>query len=198
MKQIKYLWMDLTLYALRRNRSGVFWPLLVVIIYPQTWANIQYRLQKTIIEGCYIPVIRHVLMTYFFFSGRLVKMLTGIEVHHSAECGPGLYFAHLGSVIIAMNCKLGHSCSIHQEVTLGGAGYDNETNGFPVLGNAVYVGAGAKILGGVNIGSDVLIGANAVVVKDIPDHSTAAGIPARVINHNGSSKALTVYPGLEI
>ena len=198
MKQIEWLRMDLNLYALRCRKSGLIWSLLMTIIYPQTWANIQYRLQKTIVEEFHVPVFRQLLLIWFFFTGRLVKMLTGIEVHHSADCGPGLYFAHMGSIIIAMRCRLGHSCSLHQEVTLGGAGYDNETNGFPVLGNAVYVGAGAKICGGVNIGSDVLIGANAVVVKDIPDHSTAAGVPARVINHNGSSKALTVYPGLEI
>ena len=198
MQQLKYLWMDLTLYALRCKKSGCVWPLLMIIIYPQTWANIQYRLQKAVVDGCRIPLVRQLLLICFFFNGRIVKMLTGIEVHHSAECGPGLYFAHLGSIIIAMNCKVGHSCSIHQEVTLGGAGYDNEANGFPALGNAVYVGAGAKICGGVKVGSDVLIGANAVVVKDIPSHSTAVGVPAKVINSNGSSKALMVYPGLEI
>jgi serine O-acetyltransferase len=164
------------------------------IVYPQTWANIHYRLTRAIVYGLPVPVLRHLLIFVGFFMGRLIKMLTGIEVHYSADVGPGLYFAHTGSIIIAMRTKIGKNVSVHQEVTFGGEGKNVGGGGFPEVGDNVYVGAGAKIIGEVKVGNDVLIGSNAVVVKDIPDHTTAVGIPARVVNLKGSEGAIHVRP----
>lgn len=113
-------------------------------------------------------------------------MMTGIEIHESAIIGEGLYIAHLGNIVIGHDTVIGKHASIHQGVTFGGHGRNTEQCGFPKSGDFVYFGAGAKIVGGVIIGNHVMIGCNAVVVKDIPDNGTAVGIPARVVNYNGS------------
>jgi serine O-acetyltransferase len=191
MSQLSYLLSDLDVYAYRSGLGKWAIPLMP-IIYPQAWANIHYRLTRAIVYSFKVPVLKQILLFFGFFFGRLIKMMTGIEVHYSAEVGPSLYFAHCGSIIIAMRTKIGSHASIHQEVTFGGGGKHNVENGFPTVGDYVYVGAGAKIIGNVKIGNDVMIGCNAVVVKDIPDHATAVGVPARVVNMDGSEGAIPV------
>jgi len=99
---------------------------------------------------------------------------------HAGEIGPGLVIQHgIGAVIVAD--KIGKRCWINQQVTLG----VGPKPGFPTLGDEVYVGAGAKILGGVVIGDRALIGANAVVVKDVPPGATVVGVPAYIVRRNG-------------
>ena len=191
MNQLKYLWMDLDVYAFRRGLGKWAIPLMP-IIYPQAWANVHYRLTRAVVYSFKVPLLKQILLVFGFFFGRVVKMLTGIEIHYSADVGPGLYLAHMGSMIIAMQTRIGKNASIHQEVTFGGGGKNNVEAGFPSVGDNVYVGAGAKVIGNVRIGNDVMIGCNAVVIKDIPDHATAVGIPARVVNLNGSVGAIHV------
>lgn len=84
-------------------------------------------------------------------------------------------------VVIHKNCEIGERCHIGQNVTLGGSTKDELV---PVLGNDVYIGAGAKILGGIYLGNNAVIGANAVVIKDVPEKSTAVGVPARYLYHD--------------
>ncbi len=95
---------------------------------------------------------------------------------YTRDIGPGLFVQHGLAAIIAAR-SIGANCTIHQQVTIG---YSNNTDA-PVLGDDVFVGCGAKILGAVKVGNRVNIGANAVVVKDVPDDSTAVGVPARVL-----------------
>lgn len=197
LEQLRCLVADLDVYAYRCGKGKWAIPLMP-IVYPQTWANIHYRLTRFIALNIRIPILRQVLMTFCFFSGRLVKMLTGIEVHYSADVGEGLCFAHTGSIIISSKTKIGKNASIHQETTFGVTGKNVAETGFPSVGDNVYIGAGAKILGGVKIGNDVMIGCNAVVVKDIPDHATAVGVPARVINMNGSVGAIHVRTAIRV
>lgn len=96
------------------------------------------------------------------------------------EIGPGMVIQHgIGSVIVAK--KIGAGCWIHQQVTLG----VGPKPGFPTLEDGVYVGAGAKLLGGIVVGRDSAIGANAVVVKDVPPNVTVVGVPAYIVRRNG-------------
>lgn len=87
---------------------------------------------------------------------------------------------HLNGIIISHYAKIGKNCTIHQQVTIA----QDENNKSATIGDNVFIGAGAKIIGNVTIGDNVRIGANAVVIKDIPPNCTAVGVPARIIPHN--------------
>ena len=91
---------------------------------------------------------------------------------------------HGMGVVIGETAEIGDNCTIYQGVTLGGTGKDVGKR-HPTLGNNVMVGAGAKVLGPFSIGDNVKIAANAVVLKEIPDESTAVGIPAKVVRREG-------------
>lgn len=109
----------------------------------------------------------------------LVEILTGIELPCEAIVGRRFRIDHFGGIIISGDAVFGDDCVIRNGVTVGLR--NTGERGSPVIGNRVDVGAGAKILGSIRIGDDVAIGANAVVLTDVPAHSIAVGIPARVL-----------------
>ena len=109
---------------------------------------------------------------------------TGIEIHPGAQIGKGLFIDHGMGVVIGETTVIGDNCLLYQGVTLGGTGKDKGKR-HPTLGDNVMVGAGAKVLGPINIGNHVKAAANAVVLKDIPDNSTAVGVPARIARMAG-------------
>ncbi len=123
-----------------------------------------------------------------YFSARLVSQvsrhLTGIEIHPGATIGKGFFIDHGMGVVIGETAEIGDNCTIYQGVTLGGTGKDVGKR-HPTLGDNVMVGAGAKVLGPVKIGSNSKIAANAVVLHPVPDNSTAVGIPAKVVRRDG-------------
>lgn len=123
-----------------------------------------------------------------FTSARAVsqaaKFLTGIEIHPGAKIGHGLFIDHGAAVVIGETAEIGDNCTIYQGVTLGGTGKETGKR-HPTLGDGVMVGAGAKVLGGFEIGSGAKIAANAVVLSPVPANCTAVGIPARPVRMNG-------------
>lgn len=122
-----------------------------------------------------------------FFAARLIsqsaRFLTGIEIHPGAKIGRGLFIDHGSGVVIGETAEIGDNCTLYQGVTLGGTG-KHVGKRHPTLGNNVMVGSGAKVLGPFKIGDNSKIAANAVVLDEIPDNSTAVGIPARVVRRN--------------
>ncbi len=102
----------------------------------------------------------------------------GIELPYTASLGRRVVIEHQHGIVIHGQCVIGDDCIIRQGVTLGNKTLDRPTDA-PRLGNRVNVGAGAKVLGLLNIGDDATIGANAVVVKDVPPGALAMGIPAK-------------------
>lgn len=115
---------------------------------------------------------------------QFARFLTGVEIHPGATIGKGLVIDHGSGIVIGETAEIGDNCTIYQGVTLGGTGKDVGKR-HPTLGNSVLVGAGAKVLGPVKIGDNVKIAAGAVVLNEIPDNSTAVGIPAKVVRKNG-------------
>jgi serine O-acetyltransferase len=109
----------------------------------------------------------------------------GISISPNTKVGSGLYIGHFGGIIVNENSVIGKNCNISQGVTLGKANR-GRNKGYPVLGNNVYIGPGAKIVGAVKIGNNVAIGANCVVTRNIADHSVVVGIPGKVISKQGS------------
>lgn len=122
---------------------------------------------------------------FFWFILRHYHYKYGIELPRGTKVGDGFYIGHFGGIIISGGACIGKNCTIMQGVTIGMAGR-KEKAGIPILGDGVYVGAGAKILGKIKIGNNVAIGANAVVTTDLPDNSVVVGIPAKIISFNGS------------
>ncbi len=111
---------------------------------------------------------------------KLILIVYGLEIPVGTDYGGGLYIAHpVGTVVAAKS--MGENCSIIASVTLG---MRNEWV-FPVIGNRVFIGAGARVLGGITVGDDAIIGANAVVIDDVPPGATVVGIPAKVIRIYG-------------
>jgi serine O-acetyltransferase len=109
----------------------------------------------------------------------LVEILTGIELPCEAIVGRRFRIDHFGGIIISGDAVFGDDCVIRNGVTVGLR--NTGERGSPIIGNRVDIGAGAKILGSIRIGDDVAIGANAVVLTDVPPRSIAVGIPARVL-----------------
>jgi serine O-acetyltransferase len=111
----------------------------------------------------------------------LTRILTGVEIHPGAVLGSGLFIDHATGVVIGETAEVGDDVTIYHGVTLGGTGTDTGKR-HPTIGDRVIVGAGAKILGPIKIGDDSRIGANAVVVKEVPSSSVVVGVPGQIIS----------------
>ncbi|MBC7756733.1 MAG: serine acetyltransferase [Bdellovibrio sp.] len=116
-----------------------------------------------------IAVFRHL-----FWS-----VITAADIPINCKIGGGLLIPHPNGIVIHPDVTIGVNCLIFQQVTLGSVSECTT----PAIGGHVDIGAGAKVLGGIQIGNDVKIGANAVVLIDVPDGNTAVGVPARIISH---------------
>ena len=116
-----------------------------------------------------------------YFLARLIsqvsRFFTGIEIHPGAKIGKGLFIDHGMGVVIGETAEVGDNVVIYHGVTLGGTGKDKGKR-HPTVGNNVIIGTGAKVLGPINIGDGAKIGANSVVLNDVPTEATAVGIPA--------------------
>ncbi len=122
---------------------------------------------------------------------RLIGFCCNCRIATSADIAPGFVIRHVGDLIVGMHCKIGPGCEVRQGVTIGGAGTvgpDGRVQ--PVLKENVWVGTGAKLLGPITIGANSVIGANAVVLADVPPDSAVAGVPARVVRRNGKKVPL--------
>lgn len=123
-----------------------------------------------------IAKLMHRRLTYKF----------GISIPHETAVGAGLYIGHFGGIVVNRRAIIGRNCNISQGVTLGQANR-GRNKGCPIVGDNVYIGPGAKIVGAVTIGNNVAIGANCVVTRDVPDNSVVVGVPGRVISQDGAA-----------
>ncbi len=148
----------------------------VLLLYSGVHALLAYR------------VSHRLYLSEHYFSARLVSQLarffTGVEIHPGATIGKGLVIDHGSGVVIGETAEIGDNCTLYQGVTLGGTGKDLGKR-HPTLGDGVLVGAGAKVLGPFTVSDGSKVAANAVVLKEIPENSTAVGIPARVVKRDG-------------
>src|SRR5210317_1820911 len=122
----------------------------------------------------------------------LGRLLTGIEIHPGAKIGQRFFIDHGMGVVIGETSIIGNDCTLYHGVTLGGTTWKKGKR-HPTLKNNVVIGAGAKILGPITIGNNSKVGSNAVVVSDIPNDSTAVGIPAKIIESDDEMKKFSAY-----
>jgi serine O-acetyltransferase len=123
------------------------------------------------------------------FISHIARALTGIEIHPGAKIGNRVFFDHAMGVVVGETAEIGDGCTIYQGVTLGGTSLYKGAKRHPTLGKNVVVSAGAKVLGGFEVGDGAKIGSNAVVIKPVPAGATAVGIPARILESKSGESA---------
>ncbi len=143
----------------------------VLFTYPGLHAVMGHRLAHAL-WSMHVPVLPRVITA-------IARWLTGIEIHPGATIGRGLFIDHGMGVVIGETAVIGNEVTMFQGSTLGGTGKQRGKR-HPTVGSHVVVGAGAKVLGNITVGDGAMIGANAVVVRDVPANSTVVGVPGRV------------------
>ena len=129
-----------------------------------------------------------------FFSARLISQMfrffTNIEIHPGAQINGTLFIDHGAGIVIGETAIIGNEVTIYHGVTLGGTGKETGKR-HPTIGNGVVIGAGAKLLGSIEIGNNVKIGAYSVVLKNIPDGCTVVGTEGRIVKRPNSKSILS-------
>lgn len=148
----------------------------IILAYSGLHAIIYYRIANWLLKRK-IPILPRLISQFS-------RHFTGIEIHPGATIGKGLFIDHGMGVVIGETSILGDNVLLYQGVTLGGTGREKGKR-HPTLGSNVVVGAGAKILGNITIGDNSYVGANAVVIKDVPQNSTVVGVPGRITKQEG-------------
>ncbi|MEZ0232930.1 MAG: serine O-acetyltransferase [Methylophilaceae bacterium] len=167
-KQIKE---DISVVFERDPAARTRWE--IITTYPGVHALLMHRVSHWIWKQRFYWLAR--------FSSHIARWLTGIEIHPGATIGRRVFIDHGMGVVIGETAVIGDDCTLYHGVTLGGTSW-NKGKRHPTLEAGVVIGAGAKVLGPITIGSQAKIGSNAVVVKDVPANATAVGIPARILD----------------
>ena len=143
----------------------------VLLTYSGLHVLICHRIAHTL-DRLNVPVMPRLIMT-------IARWLTGVEIHPSATIGRGLFIDHGMGVVIGETAVIGNNVTLFQGVTLGGTGKERGKR-HPTIGDNVVIGTGAKVLGNITLGKGSMVGANAVVIRDVPEHSTVVGVPGRI------------------
>jgi serine O-acetyltransferase len=151
----------------------------ILLCYPGLHAISLHRLSHRLWQRCW-PLTRLLAR----LLSQLGRWLTGIEIHPGARIGQGVFIDHGMGVVIGETAVVGNNCLLYQGVTLGGTGKAHGKR-HPTLADNVVVGAGAKVLGAIQVGANTRIGAGSVVLRDVEADSTVVGIPGRVIHQSG-------------
>lgn len=172
-KQFKYLFCDLASW-----KCNGFKDFFYTLFEGGVWATIFYRINRAIFL-INLPFIKIILRLFCFFLFKLSEIFFGVSLPPAVDFGPGLHIGHTGLIVINHGVKAGKNLTIAHGVTIGTKGLGEI--GVPLLGDNIFIGSGAKILGRIGIANNVRIGANAVVISDIPEGATAVGVPAKII-----------------
>jgi serine O-acetyltransferase len=156
----------------------------VITCYPGFHATLIHRVSHRLWQAGFKWLAR--------FTSHFGRWITGIEIHPGAHIGRRFFIDHGMGVVIGETALIGDDCTLYHGVTLGGTSWAKGKR-HPTLGNGVVVGAGAKILGPIEIGDRAKIGSNAVVVKPVPGGATAIGIPARIVESHENGGRFAAY-----
>ena len=148
----------------------------IIFCYPGFQAISIHRISHKLWKSK-LPLIPRLL-------SQITRFFTGVEIHPGAKIGKGVFIDHGMGVVIGETSEIGDRCLLYQGVTLGGTGKESGKR-HPTLEANVVVGAGAKVLGGISVGTNTRIGAGSVVVKNVEANSTVVGIPGRIVHQSG-------------
>lgn len=149
--------------------------IIEVFLYPSFKVKLYYKISHFLYKRKRFLIARII--------SEKAKRKTGIEIHPGATIGKNLFIDHGMGVVIGETCVIGDNVTLFHGVTLGGTGKEKGKR-HPTIGNNVFIGSGAKILGNITIGNNVKIGANSVILESVPDNVTVVGIPGKIIKHH--------------
>jgi serine O-acetyltransferase len=170
-------------YKKHRLYGGHFF---VIVFFTQGfWAILQYRVAHVIHTKLKWQLFRLLFKAITLLWQKIIEITTGISIPASATIGHSFYIGHFGGIIINANVVIGDNCNISQGVTIGVSG-QGAKRGVPFIGNSVYIGANAVVVGKITVGNNVLIGACSMVNSSVGDNVVVSGVPALVVSQNGS------------
>lgn len=159
------------------------------------WASCVYRISRAAVFGARPRFLRKPARVLAILAQKAIEILTGICLPSKCEIGEGLYIGHYGVIIFPAHGRIGHNCSVAQNVTIGVAG-KGEARGAPTIGNRVFIGSHSVVVGKITIGEDAMICAGSVVTRSVPPRAVVMGNPARVVSYEGSFDHV-LYDGME-
>lgn len=187
-------WCQLLHRDYRRYRSAGRSAVETILLTQGFWASCVYRPCHALVDWVPAGMPRAAAKTVSAILQKVMEIITGICLPRDAEIGGGLYLPSFGAVILGRG-TIGENCTIEQNVTLGIAGKGDE-RGRPTIGNRVFIGAGAMIVGKITIGDDAYIFPGSVVTRPVPPRAVVMGYPAKIMSYDGSFEWI-VYDGME-
>jgi serine O-acetyltransferase len=187
-------WCRLLYLDYRRYRVAGLSAMATLFLAQGFWASCVYRPCHALVEWLPGGVLRAAAKTLAAILQKVMEIITGICLPRDAAIGGGLYLPSFGAIILGRG-SIGANCTIEQNVTLGVAGRGEE-RGRPTIGNRVFIGAGAMIVGKITIGDDAYIFPGSVVTRPVPARAAVMGYPAKIVSYDGSFDWI-VYDGME-
>ncbi|MCL2661404.1 MAG: serine acetyltransferase [Acidobacteriaceae bacterium] len=164
---------DIARYKSKGSSTKQLW------LNPAVWAIAVYRFGSWLYKDPPTAILRIPLKVVYLFANLYCEAVLEMHIDSQATIGPGLYIAHIGGVHINPAAVLGRNCDVAHRVTIGASAMGRA--GVPVLGDDVYVGTGATLVGKIKIGNGAKIAANTLVITNVPEGATVMGVPGRII-----------------
>jgi serine O-acetyltransferase len=163
---------DIARYKAKGNHGKELW------LNPLIWVIATHRLRNWVTVSKPIWPIRVPLVLVCFCANKFFQIFMGMDISPGASIGAGFYLGHVGGVIISQFAVLGKNCDVSHRVTIGVSAMGRQ--GAPIIGDDVYIGTGATLVGLITIGNGAKIAANTLVIDDVPEGATAIGVPGRI------------------
>jgi serine O-acetyltransferase len=176
---------DMARYKARGHRGKELW------LHPAVWSIASYRFGNWLYNNPPFVLIRIPLKVLSFAALKFCEVFMEMCIDPQATIGPGLYIGHIGGVHINPQAVLGANCDVAHRVTIGASAMGRK--GAPVLGNDIFIGTGATLVGKIKVGDGAKIAANTLVMSNIPEGATVMGVPGRIIMR-GAPKTTAAEP----
>ncbi|HYY51849.1 MAG TPA: hypothetical protein VE755_03200 [Myxococcales bacterium] len=196
--RLEYFWpaykADLERHLVYHPGAGAMTRLRYALTLDGSWAMAVYRFGRRLKTVPMSPAVAPIFWALYAIAEVILGVLTSISIDLDARIEPGFYIGHFVSLRIGPGVRIGKNCSVGQMCTIEGTGAYPAMNA-PMLGERVYLGAGAKVIGPLRIGNGAAICANSVVVEDVPENGVVLGIPGVIISTRGSGEFIYLGTG---
>lgn len=152
-----------------------------ILVLPGLWVLLQYRLASAIYCSSMPSILKRPLLIVMIVWQKLVEVATGVRLPCSAMIGPGLYISHFGNIVLNNGVIIGSNCNLSPGVAIVVSGRSDQ-RGVPIIGDRVCLGENATVAGKIRVGDDAVIGANSLVVSNVPAGCTVIGVPAVIVS----------------